>query len=370
MAGNLRYDNPFTPSFGEVPLYMAGRTRLINELIRALESPRRHPGLTTCVSGARGTGKTALLTLVAHEAEQRGWVCASATAIPGMLEDIFEQTVDASSHLVASTGADARVTGVGIGEFLRVEWEAPSRKEGNWRTRMSGLLDALAQNDTGLLITVDEVRADLDEMILLAAVYQHFVREGRRVGLLMAGLPFNVSQLLQDKSVSFLRRAQGAFLGRIADLDVELAFTRTITRGGRSISADALSRAVKAIAGFPFMLQLVGFRAWDQAPEEAEISYADTEAGIELAKREMRERILPATCRELSSGDVKFLKAMLPDEDVSSTADIASRLGRSSSYVSQYRRRLMEQGVIGERGRGYVGFEVPMMREYLQEEFS
>lgn len=40
---------------------------------------------------------------------------------------------------------------------------------------------------------------------------------------------------------------------------------------------------------------------------------------------------------------------MLPDKNVSLTADIANRMGKSTGYAAQYRRRLLEEGVIGER---------------------
>ena len=51
-----------------------------------------------------------------------------------------------------------------------------------------------------MLFTVDEVDPTLDEMVQLAAFYQHFVREGRKVALLMAGLPHNISSLLNNKT--------------------------------------------------------------------------------------------------------------------------------------------------------------------------
>lgn len=50
------------------------------------------------------------------------------------------------------------------------------------------------------MITVDEIDASLDEMTKLVTVYQHFVREDRKVALLMAGLPYRVSSLLSGKS--------------------------------------------------------------------------------------------------------------------------------------------------------------------------
>lgn len=45
-------------------------------------------------------------------------------------------------------------------------------------------------------------------------------------------------------------------------------------------------------------------------------------------------------------------------------------MGVASNYASQYKRRLLEDGVIGERGRGLVGFDIPAFREFLNEKVS
>ena len=48
-------------------------------------------------------------------------------------------------------------------------------------------------------------------------------------------------------------------------------------------------------------------------------------------------------------------------------SEIAKRMGIASNYASQYKRRLLEDGVIGERGHGLVGFDVPAFKEFLSE---
>lgn len=45
-------------------------------------------------------------------------------------------------------------------------------------------------------------------------------------------------------------------------------------------------------------------------------------------------------------------------------------MGVASNYASQYKRRLHEDGVIGKRGRGLVGFDIPAFREFLSEKAS
>ncbi len=366
--GRMMHDtNPFTPSFGEVPAYMAGRREAIASIVRALESPHRRPELTTIISGARGTGKTALLSLVGAKAAERGWVVASVTALEGMLDDIEIRARKGAAHLLDSTGG-MRVSGIGILQVVNVSFEADRSVGGNWRSRMEYVLDALEESGSGLVIAVDEVDADLDEMVQLAAVYQHFVREGRRIALLMAGLPSSVSALVSDKTVSFLRRAKSVPLTRIDDAEIEVALRKTIREGGREAQAADLRRAAQAISGFPFLMQLVGYCAWDENPSSPVISSEDFERGIEEAREEMRVSVLEATLRDLSDGDVAFLRAMLQDEGDSETSAIGTRLGWSTSQVAQYRRRLIEAGVIGGRRRGVVGFDLPFFREFLESQ--
>lgn len=361
-----RERNPFTPSFGKVPPLMAGRAELFDEMVVAFEDGSGNPNLSTIFAGPRGTGKTALLFALARQASSQGWVTASVSAVPGMLDDILERARDAAAQFV-DEGSSVRLTGVSVGQLVGLEWERGRTEEGNWRSRMVRLLDALAERDIGLLITVDEVNPDIDEMVQLASVYQYFVGEDRKVALLMAGLPGKVSSLVSNESVSFLRRASRWNLGRIPDGDVADALRATVEEGGRLIGGEALGEAVAAIDGFPYMMQLVGFRMWAQHPAERTIDLQDVRQGIEAASRDFRERVLDATFYDLSQGDLRLLEAMLQDARESRLSELADRMGEGSNYVSTYKRRLVEQGVIGERGRSMVAFELPGLREYLRE---
>ena len=357
--------NPFTPSFGKVPPHIAGRDEIISDMTRAFEEGVGDPNLSTVLVGPRGSGKTALLLHLASLAQARGWVAASASAVPGMLEDIEQRALEAAEHLVDAPGG-ARLTGLSIGQVVSAEWERAPEARANWRTRMTRLIEQLNARDVGLLITVDEVRVELGEMVQLASVYQHLVGEDRKVALVMAGLPAKVSALLSDDSVSFLRRACRYSLGRVGDADVEEALLRTVEEGGRSIGPEALDAAVAAAGGFPYMVQLVGFRMWGQRPSSPEISAQDARRGAELARRDLESRVLEATYYDLSRGDRRFLAAMLEDAGrPSALADVAARLGEGTNYASTYKRRLLELGVIGERGRGRVAFELPGFADYL-----
>ena len=359
-------ENPFTPAFGEVPVHLAGRKQTLATLDRAFRSERRRPELTTLFSGARGTGKTTMLSIASRKAASYGWIVASTTAMSGMLEDIEIQTVQNSSHLLASQSS-FKVKEIGIPQLFDVKVEHKEVQLTNWRSRIGKILDELTTTDTGLLITVDEVKPNLDEMIQLSAYYQHFIREERKVALLMAGLPQQISSLLNSDTVSFLRRAQQVKLGRLDNYEIKAAMLKTITDEQRTIDDDALNYAVDAIGGFPFLLQLVGYYAWDADIQKERIDKEMVRHAITLAQEELSSRMFDATYKELSNGDLAFLKAMLMDAGDSSIADIQKRLRKSSSQVSQYRRRLIEAGIIGERRRGVIGFDLPFFKDYLAQ---
>ncbi len=366
--------NPFRPNFGQVPARMAGRAGLIADLSAVFENGPGDPNRTTVLIGARGTGKTALLTYMSSVAGEHGWVSVDAVCDDDMLQDILLQTRKATAHLVdigsprsklSEVSAQVSLGAVGGGIGFKRDSAAPRTEDSNWRLEMEAILDALEERDAGLLITVDEVDPQQAQMVKLASVYQLLVRAERPVALFMAGLPHNVSQLLSDKSVSFLRRASQQHLGSIPEYEVADAFRRTAETAGKHVDAAALDAAAKAIEGFPFMLQLVGYRSWEASADAVTIETPHVEAGIELARRDMENRVLKTTLDKLSNMSIRFLEAMLEDDAVSSTSDIAKRLGKSSGYVSTYKRRLMEAGLIEDAGRSKIRFALPCLRDYL-----
>ena len=364
----MRAENPFTPTFGRMPAVLAGRKELVHDVVGALESHGSDPNLCSLFTGARGVGKTVLLSYLASQAESFGWISANVTARPGMLEDIIERATEAADDFVERP-AFRRITSVTVPKLFGMTWEYRDPSSGNWRTRMNKLLDVLSANGIGLLVTIDEVDPNLDELIDFAATFQHFVREQRDVALFMAGLPAHVSALLSDRSASFLRRAAQHSLGRIANHDVRDAFQETVEDAGRFVNDEALDIAVAAADGFAYMMQLVGFRAWAAMGDAKVMTAEHARRGTALAHQDFINGVVKKTCQELSDGDMAFLEAMLADEGRPSlVADIAERMGKSTNYVRVYRTRLLEQGVIDAPRRGYVAFEMPLLREYLSDD--
>jgi hypothetical protein len=224
----------------------------------------------------------------------------------------------------------------------------------------------LNEKNIGLLLTVDEVDAEWPAIKTVVTVFQHFVRERREVALLMAGLPHNVSELLSDKRISFLRRAFQHRLDPIEQAEVRGSIKKTITLSGKKIEAEALENAAKNTGGFPFLIQLIGYHAWEQAGGAKLITESHVSKGIDDAFDDMGKMIFRTTIKGLSDVDMRFLKAMSVDDNESAMADIKDRMGVSVGYASQYRLRLIEQGLVAPVSRGKVDFAIPMTREYVR----
>ncbi|MDR0851619.1 MAG: hypothetical protein LBN36_03915 [Clostridiales Family XIII bacterium] len=360
--------NPFTPSFGSSPALLAGRDMIIRNIVGGLQNGHGDPNRVVIFSGPRGSGKTVLLSEIANKADQFGWITANVTTMDGMLDDILDQVKENGRKLLSGKGR-SHITGVNAAGFGFTRTVDAEEKVG-WRTQMTRLIKELNENNIGLLITVDEANVAVSELRVLVATFQHFVREKRDVALLMAGLPGKISTILNDDVISFLRRAFQYKLGLVDFAEVRLAMKKTIEISERDIEKKALDLAVEKTGGFPFLIQLIGYHIWNQSPNRKRISFKDVEDGVELAKLDMYSMIMETTVKGLSKTDRKFLLAMAEDDGESVMSDIAKRLGVTQNYASQYRLRLIEQGVIESVDVGAVAFSLPMLKDFLLERYA
>ena len=116
-------------------------------------------------------------------------------------------------------------------------------------------------------MTVDEIHhADVEEMNELGQAFQHLVRAERPVAFAGAGLPGPAMErlLTSEGAPTFLLRSWQPHedLAQLPDTEVVAGLQGTAALGGKRFDDEALRLAVEAIAGFPYMLQLLGQEAW------------------------------------------------------------------------------------------------------------
>lgn len=187
--------DPFKPSAGSKPPEVIGRAGVLDEFEQSLQHASVAPGLTV-ITGARGIGKTVMLTVAEDLARGHDWGVISESATRG------------------------------VAGRLR-EWVH--------------LQDEKSFRGIGLVITVDEVHAvDRPELAQIAAGLEHLASEGRRVALVAAGLSAPVGELSAGESAAFLLPADRIVLRNVAISDVEESFAKTFTAGGFEVSPGIL----------------------------------------------------------------------------------------------------------------------------------
>lgn len=366
MSDNIR--NPFIPGFGKEPREFAGRTEIITDITYALDYAPDDPAATSLLIGPRGTGKTALLTYLSNYAKANGFVSVNVTCIDGMNEEIHNQLLKSAEHLIDSEVlTEIKSIKVEVGRIIGTEVGLKKNEHGNhsWRVLMEDIIDKLNEKGVGVLFTIDEVNPKIKDMIEFAANYQHFVRDEKKVVLIMAGLPSYVSLLLSDEHVSFLRRAAQYILGPIGDYEVSDAFEKTLRLSEKNIDDDALDLAVKEIKGFPFLFQLVGYRTWREAENKDVISIADVKKGVELATQDMINRVIISSIKEIPKGAKHLLYEMAKEGECAKISDIAKREGKKVGFYARYRKILVELGLIEQVERGTLKFSLPLLKEYI-----
>lgn len=361
----MRKVNPFKPTAGAEPPVLAGRDAVLDDFEIGLEEGVGAPGRLMRITGPRGSGKTVLLTELGDIARRRGWCVVDVTAgehLPEMICRRLEKTdsVDYSVEL------DLMVV------KAKAQKDQPHRPEDVYET-LERITGKLTEKGKGLLVTVDEIQdASVEDVREIAVAIQHLIRERRNIAFVFAGLTAGVMNLLGEDGPTFLRRAYPEELNTIPVGEVEAALRATFEEGGVRIDEDALALAADSTAGYAYLIQLVGYNVWRAAQVRAgwefdAVSAEDVEKGVVAARREFERTVLEAAIAHLSKSAMEYLVAMTEDVLASSTGEIASRLGVPASSLSTTRKLLVSRQIIEPTARGYVGFSIPFMREYLAE---
>ena len=363
-------DNPFAPGFGTQPPLLAGRDAILRRIASAMAAGPRHPDSTLVIIGARGTGKTVLLNAVESDGRSRGWaaIAVSASEEGGITYNVASAASDPNHwprqwrERTVGFGADVR------GRPLLGESNRPTL-----RAALTDLAETAASRDAGVLVTVDELQAaDAQDAQMFANAIQHVARrEQRPVVFIGAGLPEVEDTVLADDGITFFQRCRREAIGPITDEDVRAALEQPVIDAAGWIEPAALDAAVAAASGYPFMVQLIGFHAWEHSCDPGSgITAAAMAAGLTDANAEMVDLVIKPVWKRLSEADRSFLLAMARDSADSSTADITARLQASPSHVGVYRSRLIRAGVIRSPRHGRVRFTHEALRRWLQERSS
>lgn len=368
------HSNPFTPTFGTAPPVLAGRADVLGRVSVAMDSGPRHPDYTLVVTGRRGTGKTVLLDVIARSASEKGWLVLQVAGSdrPDLAANVVQRAdelVRPASWTTPSLGFSADASG-SAGGMAEAPIALPNA--GDLRTVLTALADQASANGAGVLLTVDELQASTaDALRPLASVLQHVTRrEERPLMFVGCGLPDIARTLLSDPGMTFFHRCARAETSNLTDDQALFALSEPFIADGVPIAGAALDAGVAAAVGYPFMIQHIGYAAWERVgdPGAAGVSAADMTAAIDTANLAMTQQLVEPVWVGLSAKDREFAIAIAALGGIAEVQELAAHLKWSANTVNAYRRRAIDAGVAVAVGRGRLQFAHQAFEHHARNE--
>lgn len=357
--------NPFTPSFGTLPVVLVGR----DDVLRGIEPiftrfDKRDIHWATHLRAHRGAGKTVLLDQIQDLATSSGWWVLQEDAGSGpplparIINRGLARLAEGDPPRRHRRIANVSVLGVGIG--LESAPAPPASV-----TSVRDVLEAVARTETnGLLVTIDEVHQAPDRALNeIGNAAQHLHRDGLPLVFVMAGLP----RAERTREPTFLGRAWQPLLTRLSDAEIERGLVATASTAGGTFDPLALRRAVELTSGQPYLMQLVGFHAWDAAAGTP-ITVQDVHVASTPSLATFNRSVTAQMIGSVSPDQRAFLTSMARHGTPSRLADIRSDHPWSQSQAGVYRQRLIEAGLITSEGYGLTTFALPGIEQVLAEE--
>jgi AAA ATPase domain len=372
-------ENPFSPGYGQTPPYLAGRDEVVASTLEALRRGPGRGGFHQLLIAPRGTGKTAVLTVVAeHAVREHGAVVVRWTAGSRSLTDAIGAAHESARKQLQArwrragpvdVTATVGVPGVAAASASRRNRRPPT---GSAFGHLEELGRLAAKQHRTVILWIDEAQsATEDEIRTVAAVMQELANvQQLPVAVHAGGLPETRFQWIN--AASFLERQQFATLGALGDDDTAAAIEIPIREAGRRIDFDALQRLVHASKGHPYTIQLMGSAAWDAATG-SDIDATAARQGIDQAIAVLQDQLFVSRWRQLTPSQRRYVEtaASIEDRDTGefSSTSIAIALHATTKALSKQRDELIRvHQLIVSHGRDRLAFAHPGLGDWIRQQ--
>jgi hypothetical protein len=302
-----------------------------------------------------------ILKELAGKVMELGWVSAYTNQSPRLLDNLFVALED-SAHEFVEPKSKSRVTGFSLYNF-GITREFMQDPKTSWEQKMTSVVRTLTSKKIGLVVEIDEVTGKSEPLRRFASLFQTLKSQGQMIALVMAGLPHQLDYVFNDKVISFIRRSRVKDVGLLDASETYALFQKTFALTNTGIEDAACNLLVEKSGGFPYLTQLLGYESWEANHEHITIDVA--KRGVKEAEKYIGSSMIELILQDLSDNDIRFLLAMIEDSGESEVGVVAARLGFDQNKTSQYRLRLIKEGIIKATARGRVDFTIPYMRDYL-----
>ncbi len=396
------FANPYMPGTGHRPPHLAGRQREQDEFRRLLGQTVITENLI--LSGLRGVGKTSLLNHLKPIAQQAGWLWTG--------EDFTEQSSLDEQRIVTRIITDLSVVlgsiftrtqveiPIGFGSKPKTKREPLGYKDlqqiydvtpGLVNDKLKAVLRYVGQmlsatNYKGIVFAYDEAqnltdhaKKDQYPLALLLDVFQSVQKHpgGHPFLLVLTGLPTLFAKLIQARTYTE-RMFHTIMLDRLTESEARDAIVVPLQQEGCPVKfTDADVELIANLSGgYPHFVQFFCKEAFDIYIAHLGDKGPPT-LPIDLIVRKMDQNFFAGRWDVASDSQRQFLSvvAQLPNCEREFTAQEIVRKSSellpkkySLSSVSQYLKRLSDNGLVYKNRLGKYQFAVPMLSEFIKRQ--
>ena len=341
-------NNPFTLSFGKKPLQYISRLSQTQQILETFQAPVPSNQIFM-ITGVRGSGKTVMMTNIAHELKSDdSWIVIELNPTRYLLQSLAAKIYSLPEMHARFLNARLDFSAFGLG--LSVENSAPATDIENVLELM---LDQIKESGKRLLITIDEVTCS-EYIRIFVSSFQIFLRQEQPIFLLMTGLYENLYDLQNDKSLTFLYRAPKLLLEPLNYTAVRNHYMKIF-----NIDTESASKMTSLTKGYPFAFQVLGYLYWENR------STKNIDEILPEYDQYLEEYVYSKIWSELSEQDQRILLSISPDDGLK-VKELRTRLQMSSELFSVYRDRLRRKGVIDTHEYGKVSFSLPRFSNFVE----
>ncbi len=319
-----KFSDPFTPGFGAIPPYLAGRAdeQAVFRKSLAKMSAGKSPPAATVLYGPRGMGKTVLLRWFKDEVEQ-GVEKDDSIRLVWMTPNKLKSSMDLWKCLsppatwikkflpeVVSAGFNAVL-------FFSATWGSEQLAK---QTIQNTLISKGKKHP--LILLMDEAhKMDAGLCNDLLNLYQEISPETPFM-LVLAGTP-GLRHFLSGVNATFVERSRKIGLGRLDEQSAADAIVKPFEEQGIQITDDALSIIVEYSQCYPYFLQEWGSSLWNVANKEnvtciTEEQVAVVKPNITIIKKKFYSKRRDTLKKlELQSTTVAIAKAFQDTKEMS-----------------------------------------------------
>ena len=342
--------NPYTVSFGKIPVKYLSRRSIVDSITEALESdiPDEQAFKLT---GIRGTGKTVTLTKIErYFSDNNDWIVIDLRSDTDMLEKLVAELYSSVKFVTDFVDANLNLSAFGIG--INISKKSPVA---SIDYALETLLKELKKKKKRLLVAIDEAHKSKG-MIDFIQEFQILIRKELPIFLVAAGLYEDIESLENADGLTFFLRASKYEMTPLNMTYIRDDYIKTL-----NVSFDVAENMAFMTKGYAYAYQALGKYMWDTESKKL------TKEVLQMFDEVLFDKVYKKIWSELAPKDRWYLSFIVKKETIEAT-ELLEITKTTHSEWSVPRSRLKDKGIIDVSKRGTITLKLPRFKEFVEEQ--